>query len=111
MPDNKVARTTNSTLAFISIGMMESLFGYLRLGKVASVVTEPVICGFLNAFALFLIKSQVCVCTVCMYVCMYVCNFLLSIIPTMGTVVTQLYTVNILRATTITFQYSMYVCM
>ena len=64
---------------------MESMFGYLRLGKIASVVTEPVICGFLNAFALFLIKSQVCcsvmVYRICifktiifsLYVCMYVC--------------------------------------
>ena len=51
---------------YYTIGMLESMFGYLRLGKVASVVTEPVICGFLNAFALFLIKSQVCVC-VCMH--------------------------------------------
>ena len=39
--------------------MMEALFGYLRLGKIAQVVSEPVISGFLNAFALFLIKSQV----------------------------------------------------
>jgi MFS superfamily sulfate permease-like transporter len=40
-------------------GLLETIFGYLRLGKVADLVTEPVIAGFLNAFALFLIKSQV----------------------------------------------------
>jgi len=48
---------------------------------------------------------------VCMYVCMYVTYSYLLYLPIIGTVVTQLCTVNILRATTTTFQYSMYVCM
>lgn len=44
--------------AVILSGLMETLFGVFRLGKLASLVTEPVIAGFLNAFALFLIRSQ-----------------------------------------------------
>ena len=40
-------------------GAFEMLFGLLRLGKVAEIVTEPVMTGFLNAFAIFLMKSQV----------------------------------------------------
>ena len=40
-------------------GLMEVLFGAARLGKFADIVTEPVVVGFLNAFAIFLVKSQV----------------------------------------------------
>lgn len=39
--------------------IIEFLFGILKLSKIADIVTEPVIAGFLNAFALFLLKSQV----------------------------------------------------
>ena len=41
--------------------LIELCFGLLKLSKIADVVTEPVIAGFLNAFAIFLVKSQVSV--------------------------------------------------
>jgi len=43
-------------------GIMEALFGVAKLGKFADMVTEPVVVGFLNAFAIFLVKSQVSLC-------------------------------------------------
>jgi len=53
------ARGTQYMAAAVMLsGLLETLFGVFRLGRVAAYVTEPVIAGFLNAFALFLIKSQ-----------------------------------------------------
>jgi SulP family sulfate permease len=48
--------------AIMLAGLIESLFGLLKLGKLSKYVTEPVIAGFLNSFSLFLIKAQVCCC-------------------------------------------------
>lgn len=45
--------------ALLLAGLLEALFGVARLGKLADMFTEPVVAGFLNAFALFLVKSQV----------------------------------------------------
>jgi MFS superfamily sulfate permease-like transporter len=42
----------------ILAAVLESLFGVSRLGKLAEYVEEPVIAGFLNAFAVFLVRSQ-----------------------------------------------------
>jgi MFS superfamily sulfate permease-like transporter len=44
----------------ILTAVFETIFGLLRLGKLTNYVTEPVVAGFLNAFAMFLVKSQVC---------------------------------------------------
>ena len=38
--------------------VMEVAFGAAKLGKLAKYATEPVVAGFLNAFAVFLVKSQ-----------------------------------------------------
>ena len=45
-------------LAILLAALCETLFGLAKLGKLASYVTESVLAGFLNAFALFLVKSQ-----------------------------------------------------
>ena len=45
--------------AVILAAVFESAFGIARLGKLCEHVEEPVIAGFLNAFAVFLLKSQV----------------------------------------------------
>jgi len=37
---------------------MEMVFGLLKLGKFGALVSEPVVAGFMNAFAVFLFKSQ-----------------------------------------------------
>eukprot|EP01038_Epipyxis_sp_PR26KG_P006314 gene6314-8694_t len=44
--------------AVILSGLFQIAFGLTKLGKLASLVTEPVIVGFLNSFGIFLIKSQ-----------------------------------------------------
>ena len=50
-------RYTSATVLFTSV--LEFLFGLSRAGKYINIVTEPVMSGFLNAFAIFLLKSQV----------------------------------------------------
>ena len=47
--------------AMLLAAVFETSFGVLKLGKLAAWVSEPVLAGFLNAFALFLVKSQVVV--------------------------------------------------
>lgn len=44
--------------AVLLAGLMETLFGLLNLGSLVSFVTAPVVAGFLNSFAVFLLKSQ-----------------------------------------------------
>ena len=51
--------TAHMGLAILLAALLETLFGVSKLGKLAAYVTEPVLAGFLNAFALFLVKSQV----------------------------------------------------
>lgn len=45
--------------AVILSGLIELFFGAAKLAKVVNVVPEPVVAGFLNAFGVFLVKSQV----------------------------------------------------
>jgi SulP family sulfate permease len=45
--------------AVLLAGLMEMVFGLLNLGSLVSFVTAPVVAGFLNSFALFLLKSQI----------------------------------------------------
>lgn len=45
-------------VALMIASAMEGLFGVLRLSHWADIVTEPVITGFLNAMAIFIVKSQ-----------------------------------------------------
>ena len=44
--------------AVILSSLLQLLFGVLRLSSVLNVVTEPVICGFLNALGIFLVQTQ-----------------------------------------------------
>ena len=45
--------------AMLLAAIFETAFGVAKLGKLAALVSEPVLAGFLNAFALFLVKSQI----------------------------------------------------
>lgn len=45
--------------AVILSGLLEILFGVLKLGKYLDIVTENVVVGFLNAVVVFLLKTQV----------------------------------------------------
>lgn len=45
--------------AVLLAGCMEMIFGLLNLGSLVSFVTAPVVAGFLNSFAVFLLKSQI----------------------------------------------------
>lgn len=44
--------------ALVLSSLLQIAFGVLKLSNVMKIVTEPVICGFLNAFGIFLLKSQ-----------------------------------------------------
>lgn len=44
--------------AILLAGLLEISFGVLKLGKLAKYVKKPVLAGFSNAFALFLVKAQ-----------------------------------------------------
>jgi SulP family sulfate permease len=44
--------------ALIFASAMEAFFGIFKLSHLANIVTEPVIAGFLNALAIFIIKAQ-----------------------------------------------------
>eukprot|EP01041_Mallomonas_annulata_P009813 gene9813-20411_t len=46
------------TATVILGGILECLLGIFRMGSIVNIVKEPVIAGFLNAFAVFLVKSQ-----------------------------------------------------
>jgi SulP family sulfate permease len=39
--------------------LLETIVGVLKLGNVSKVITEPIMCGYLNAFAVFLALAQV----------------------------------------------------
>jgi SulP family sulfate permease len=45
--------------AVILSGLFEVVFGMSRLSRFSDIVEEPVIAGFLNAFAFFLVKTQI----------------------------------------------------
>jgi MFS superfamily sulfate permease-like transporter len=44
--------------AILLAAVIEELFGIAKLGKLVRYVSEPVLAGFMNAFALFIVKSQ-----------------------------------------------------
>lgn len=44
--------------ALVLSSLLQIAFGVLQLSSVMKIVTEPVICGFLNAFGIFLVQSQ-----------------------------------------------------
>ena len=46
------------TSAIFLAGIFEIIFGLLKLGKLAKYVKKPILSGFSNAFAIFLVKSQ-----------------------------------------------------
>ena len=46
------------TSAIFLAGIFEIIFGILKLGKLARYVKKPILAGFSNAFAIFLVKSQ-----------------------------------------------------
>jgi SulP family sulfate permease len=47
------------TAAVLLSSALQLLFGGLKLSSLLDVVTEPVICGFLNALGIFLLQTQV----------------------------------------------------
>lgn len=44
--------------AIILSSVLQLLFGVAKLSSILNVVTEPVICGFLNALGIFLLQTQ-----------------------------------------------------
>jgi len=50
---------SNVALALLLSSVLEIGFGVSRLGKIVDLVKPSVVAGFMNAFAIFLVTSQV----------------------------------------------------
>ena len=90
---------------------LELCFSLLKLGKLGQYITEPVIVGFMNAFALFLLNVQVkerecvcvCVCVrvrgrVCLSICdtcIYVSTFVIILILCYKFAIASIYIYNL----------------
>ena len=63
IPIAKLVHETNNihfmTAAILLSSILEFLFSIFKLGRLGNLVTEPVIIGFMNAFALYLLNVQV----------------------------------------------------
>ncbi|MES2949438.1 MAG: SulP family inorganic anion transporter [Pseudomonadota bacterium] len=58
-PEPALAALTLACLAGLGAGLLQVLFGALRLGRLANYVPLPVVAGFVNGSALLIILSQV----------------------------------------------------